>query len=385
VGSAREHQITLRRDRVRPVSVTFHPADERPSEAEVIAFEREIGFALPAAYRTFLLTHNGGKFPHLVSVTPDPEAEGQVHWYLEFDGRAEPPVLGHEDRFILRGLYCLCHARRDPIRDLRDVYKVSLEWAHPRELLPIGHDPGNHQCFLCLSGPRNGAILLAAAAYGEKYVQEQYEAITPDDYPLLAESFESFLAALQWRAQRLDPVEPPARVSHPTRGHILVWLRSENTAAQIAGLRSIASRGIEIEAFWSEFPRLLRDSNADVRWLTADLLLKNAHNKNIAPFVPHLEALFDDYGNPSWLKSAKGDGFALARVARRAVARYCVHFREIDRLRELIAEGDRAAVDALSALRSASEANLIAPLAEVQRAPEEWLRQSAATALAHFY
>jgi hypothetical protein len=122
-----------------------------------------------------------------------------------------------------------------------------------------------------------------------------------------------------------------------------------------------------------------------VRWLTADLLLKNAHNKNIAPFVPHLEALFDDYGNPSWLKSAKGDGFALARVARRAVARYCVHFREIDRLRELIAEGDRAAVDALSALRSASEANLIAPLAEVQRAPEEWLRQSAATALAHFY
>jgi len=42
------------------VSVTFHPADERPSEAEVIAFEREIGFALPAGYRTFLLTYMYG-------------------------------------------------------------------------------------------------------------------------------------------------------------------------------------------------------------------------------------------------------------------------------------------------------------------------------------
>jgi SMI1 / KNR4 family (SUKH-1) len=371
------------------VSVTFHPADERPSEAEVIAFEREIGFALPAGYRAFLLTYNGGKFPHLVSVAPDPEAEGQVHWYLEFDGQAKPPVLGHEDRFILHSFYGLCRTWRDPIRDLREVYKASLEWAHPRELLPIGHDPGNNKYFLCLCGPRGGAILLAGAAYGEKYVQEQYDAITPDDYSLLTESFEAFLAALQWCAHRLDPAEPPERVSHPTRGHIFVWLRSDNTAARIAGLRSIERRGIEIEAFWSEFPRLLRDSNADVRWLTADLLLKHAHNKNIGPFVPHLEALFDDYGNPSWLRSAKGDGFALARVARRAVARYCLHFREIDRLRELIAEGDRAAVDALGALRSASEVNLIAPLlpdlAEAQRAPEESLRQSAATALAHFY
>lgn len=133
----------------------------------------------------------------------------------------------------------------------------------------------------------------------------------------------------------------------------------------------------------------MRAASVDVRWLTAVLLLKNAHSTDIGPFVPQLEALFDDLSNPSWLSSAKGDGFALGRMARRAVAHYCVHHHKANRLRELIAEGGRAAADALSALRSAADASLMASLlpvlAEAQRAPEEGLRQSATIALAHLY
>jgi hypothetical protein len=226
-------------------------------------------------------------------------------------------------------------------------------------------------------------------AYGEKYYNEQFEAITPDDYSLLAGSFAAFLGGLEWRAHRLEPVEPPEAVSHPTRQQILAWLRSDDGETQITGLRSIVRRDFEIDAFCSKFPHLLRAARVGVRWLTADLLLKNAHNKDIGPFVPELEALFDDLSNPSWLTSAKGDGFALGRIARRAVAQYCVHHHKPDRLRELIAEGGGAAADAMHALRSTADANLIAALlpvlAEAQRAPEEGLRQSAATALAHWH
>ena len=371
------------------MALVFEPADERPTEAEVADFEREIGFRLPPAFRAFLLTHNGGKFPHLVSVTAPAGTVSGVIWHLEFHGRAEPPVGGYEDRFMLNSLYCLGRSWRDPMRDLREVYKVSLDWAHPRELLPIGHDPGNNQYFLRLSGRRAGAILLAGETYGEKYYNEQFEAITPDDYALLAENFEAFLDGLSWCAHRVEPVAPPERVSHPTQGQVLAWLRSDNSDTQVAGLRAIPRREFDIDTFWSEFPHLLRAGAVDVRWLAADLLLKNAHSKDIGTFVPHLEALFDDLSNPSWLRSAKGDGFALGRVARRAVAQYCVHHHMADRLRELIAQGGRAAADALSALRSAADPNLIVPLlpvlAQAQRLPEARLRQSAATALAHLH
>jgi hypothetical protein len=142
------------------MALVFEPAAERPTEAEVADFEREIGFRLPPAHRAFLLTHNGGKFPHLVSVTAPAGTASDVIWHLEFHGRAEPPLGGYEDRFMLNSLYCLGRSWRDPMRDLREVYKVSLDWAHPRALLPIGHDPGNNQYFLCLSGRRAGAICL---------------------------------------------------------------------------------------------------------------------------------------------------------------------------------------------------------------------------------
>lgn len=45
------------------MTVTIQPASELPTEADVEAFETEIGFRLPAAYRAFLLRYNSPDFP----------------------------------------------------------------------------------------------------------------------------------------------------------------------------------------------------------------------------------------------------------------------------------------------------------------------------------
>jgi SMI1 / KNR4 family (SUKH-1) len=49
----------------------FEPVDPQ----EISALEREIGQAIPAAYRTFLDVANGGTLPYSVRVPPGPQGE----------------------------------------------------------------------------------------------------------------------------------------------------------------------------------------------------------------------------------------------------------------------------------------------------------------------
>jgi hypothetical protein len=179
---------------------------------------------------------------------------------------------------------------------------------------------------------------------------------------------------------------------NPSQAYIFTWLRDENSEKQVAGLRDLQSaieKGtVEIEAFWSEFPRLLRASNPDVRWLAAMLLSTKARGKDVGAFVPHLEALFDDPNPPSWLKRM-GAGLTVGVLARGVVVHYYVQYRKSDQLRALIANGGLPALDALNALRSAMDADVITPLlpdlAAAQRSPDERTRQKAAAGLAHYH
>jgi len=178
----------------------------------------------------------------------------------------------------------------------------------------------------------------------------------------------------------------------PSHAYILTWLRDENGEKQIAALRdldrAIEKGGAEVEAFLPEFPHPLRASNADVRWLAVLLLSSKARGKDVGTLVPHLEALFDDPSLPSWL-TRTGAVLTVGVLARRVVVNYYVQYRKSDQLRALIANGGLPAVDALHALRSATNADVIAPLlpdlAAAQRSPDESTREAAAAGLAHYH
>jgi hypothetical protein len=139
----------------------------------------------------------------------------------------------------------------------------------------------------------------------------------------------------------------------PSQAYIFTWLRAENSERQIAGLRDLQSaveKGtVEIEAFWSEFPRLLGASNPDVRWLSVWLLSTKARDKDLGPFVPQLEALFDDPDQPSWLKEGIGAELTVGLLARRLAVDHYVRYRKGNQLRALIAKGGLPAVEALHA------------------------------------
>jgi hypothetical protein len=178
----------------------------------------------------------------------------------------------------------------------------------------------------------------------------------------------------------------------PSYAYILTWLRDENSEKQIAALRdldrAIGKGSAEVEAFLSEFPHPLRASNADVRWLAVLLLSTRARGKDVGTLVPHLEALFDDPNLPSWF-ARTGAVLTVGVLARRVVVNYYVQYRKSDQLRALIANGGLPAVDALHALRSAADADVIVPLlpdlAAAQRSPDERTREAAAAGLAHYH
>jgi hypothetical protein len=165
---------------------------------------------------------------------------------------------------------------------------------------------------------------------------------------------------------------------------ILAWLRDDRAETRAAALQNVIASGVDIEAFWSEFPRLLRDPSADVRWRTATLLGTKGRAKDIDALVPHLESLFDDDTRPlPALRLSTVGG-----MARTVVAVYYVHHRKYAALRTLIARGGVYADSAVDALISASEPGLIAPLlpdlAQLQAAPYGKLGERAAAALAQY-
>ncbi|WP_454850086.1 SMI1/KNR4 family protein [Rhizobium binxianense] len=179
------------------MAVASTPHETLLTEGDVAAFEQEIGFRLPDGYRDFLLQTNGAKFPV-------PNGGKEYDWSLGLHVDPTPPGggdgIGEPYFWTLGPMHGLL---RKPGRygDLRLIYRDMLNWEHLPEMLPIASEMDNSKLFLCMDGPCRNALMIAGERYVEKYNAE--ERITPEDYLMLASSFEEFLERLEWRYEAL--------------------------------------------------------------------------------------------------------------------------------------------------------------------------------------
>ncbi|HYE17042.1 MAG TPA: SMI1/KNR4 family protein [Tepidisphaeraceae bacterium] len=106
-------------------------------EADVAAFERELGVPLPADYRAFLLLRNGGRFnPHVEYPLPTEEYSDHMGLFHVY-GLLRPPGAN---------------------TDLRHQLEVH-DGRIPRGTLPIGDD-GDNLLLIGLEGERRGKLYL---------------------------------------------------------------------------------------------------------------------------------------------------------------------------------------------------------------------------------
>lgn len=173
------------------------PYETLLTEGDVAAFEQEMGFTLPGGYRDFLLQTNGARFPV-------PDGGKEFEWSLGFQASPAVPGSGHgvgEPYVWNLGLMHGLLRKPGKYGDLRIIYRDMLNWEHLPELLPIASEMDNSKLFLCMDGPYRNALMIAGEQYVEKYNAE--ESITPEDYLMLASSFEEFLGRLEWRYEAL--------------------------------------------------------------------------------------------------------------------------------------------------------------------------------------
>lgn len=163
-------------------------ADPQPSgpagAAQVAAFEKHIGRKLPAAYRDFLLTHNGGRpVPDAFIIDDDESQEDVVMCFFPLRDLAlgAVAVQAMED---LRTWPLHC-AWDDLQNDLENLYDIELD----PPLLPIGTDGSSNYICLTLGGKKGGAVVF-------------FDHETAEDFPL-APDFPAFLASLRPR-ERTD-------------------------------------------------------------------------------------------------------------------------------------------------------------------------------------
>jgi hypothetical protein len=150
----------------------------RCTERGVLAFEQRLGHELPAAYREFLLEHNGGV----------PEAT------LVKVRRVNSSVKH------LHGLH------KGPAWARLDAARKVYEGRMPEGLLPIGSDPfGNVYC-LGLSGRWRGKVWF----WDHEAEADEAEPPRTDNLELVAPDFASFLAKLR-QAPVSRRVAPTAR------------------------------------------------------------------------------------------------------------------------------------------------------------------------------
>ena len=157
------------------------PTDER----RITAFEKHIGHELPAAYRAFLLTANGGRpVPDAFTLTTDHGSEEDI--VMCFFPLRELSLgtveVGDLNELRTWPLHC---AWDDLQADLANLHETKLE----PPLLPIGTDGSSNYFCVVLGGERAGAVVFL-----------NHE--TAEDWPL-SPSFPEFLASLRPR-QRTD-------------------------------------------------------------------------------------------------------------------------------------------------------------------------------------
>jgi hypothetical protein len=154
----------------------FGPSKEPPpSQAQVEAFELEIGASLPDDYRRFLLRCNGGN----------------VDWYqfegLNPEGRSWTAVVSH-----VGGL------REEPdlsLRFARGCYQ-GHELQIPRTLLWIMGDPGGNAICIGLTGEYRGRVYFWIHDEQPDPQEWDGEVETASNVILLANSFTDFVAGI---------------------------------------------------------------------------------------------------------------------------------------------------------------------------------------------
>lgn len=176
------------------IPVELLPYPTLPTEAEVQAFEATLGFALPNAYRRFLLSYNGPEIVRPEETKPD------TGYKLCFCAEPIDKELADTDFYGPEGFWDVNQffgLLRQPGKygDLMEIYR-NLVGDMPRELLPIANQYNNAKYFLCLNGARRGEVLFTSHATHNKSYDG--ETVTQADYVCVAKSFEQMLEKLAW-------------------------------------------------------------------------------------------------------------------------------------------------------------------------------------------
>ena len=163
----------------------LHSSGEEVTEKDVRQFEADIGFSLPADYRNFVLTLNGGK----VLVDHELPVEGLfgaafVHYLYPFS--TPSPFLGIKEA-----------------RKLQECSRFCL-----RQAIEIGGDLGTGSYFIILDGSQRGAVYFIYNDDRDSIPRAQWEDVRvriPKDMVLVAPDFDSLgeliLSHAKWQAE----------------------------------------------------------------------------------------------------------------------------------------------------------------------------------------
>lgn len=134
------------------------------SVRDVESLERRLGVELPADYRSFLLSQNGGRVHDNDLATPE----------------------GEEIGIAVRSFLSIGGATNDSLDDFIDVYRGR----YPDEFLPIGEAAGGNLILLRVGATSSGEV------YFWDHEFEGDEEVTWENLTLLAKSFTQFMEAL---------------------------------------------------------------------------------------------------------------------------------------------------------------------------------------------
>jgi hypothetical protein len=167
------------------------------TEAEIAAFEKEIGVRLPEAYRKFLGTYGASTFN---GASPD-------NPYILFRSLSTlPPHISNDDKGLFDAFY-------GAERDEHDAYSVRVRTRFfagrmPESIIPIGDDGGAGQICLGIKGAETGKVYYWDQANEpldeEDYLEDYGEPRPPEamfqNVQQIADSFEDFLRRLEVKA-----------------------------------------------------------------------------------------------------------------------------------------------------------------------------------------
>jgi hypothetical protein len=142
------------------------------AEAELNAAEQALGVRLPADYRRFMRSHNGGR--------PDPDSF-DIHWRPE-----QAPSAAAGRRALLSWFFSIYEQREE---NLLVANQVDFRGRLPAGTLAIGRDPGGNLLLLRTAGPRSGELLY----WLRETAVEEGLTPTEDNVGFVADSFDDFI------------------------------------------------------------------------------------------------------------------------------------------------------------------------------------------------